>query len=127
MKTYAIRKKLRTPLRCQFHYFCDGTLANGMIWDLSEAGWRATGERPIPVGTETTVHLTLSVGKRSRNIMIDGAIVRWAKGRDTGWEITKIGDTAKSQLIDFVEHVNPMKLNRYKQEEPQWYYTPGRD
>ena len=110
MKTYAVRKKLRVPIRCQFHYFCDGTVANGMIWDISETGWRATGERPIPVGIETSVHLTLSVGTQSCHIVIDGAIIRWTKGRDAGWEITKIEETARQQLIDFVGYVSPLTL-----------------
>ena len=38
MKTYAVRKKLRTPVHFQFCYFCDGTLANGIVRDLSETG-----------------------------------------------------------------------------------------
>jgi hypothetical protein len=103
MKPYAVRKKLRTPVRCQFCYFCDGTLANGIVWDLSETGWRATGERSVPVGTETTVYITLRDGKQSHNILIESAIVRWAEGRDAGWEITRMDEATRARLMDFVE------------------------
>jgi len=100
MKTYAIRKKLRTHVQCQFCYFCDGALANGIVWDLSEAGWRSTGEHPIPVGSETTVYITLSNGNK---ILIDTAVVRWSEGREAGWEITRIDEASRARLMDFIE------------------------
>ena len=103
MKTYAVRKKLRTPVHCQICYFCDGTLANGIVWDLSETGWRATGERPIPVGTEATVYLTLCDGKRTDKILIEAAVVRWSEGRDAGWEITRMDEASRTRVTDFLE------------------------
>lgn len=103
MKTYSIRKKLRRRVQCRFCYFVDGTLANGMVWDLSETGWRATGERPVAVGTETTVYLTLRDGKRSDNILIDAASVRWSNGREAGWEIIRMDEASRARLTDFVE------------------------
>jgi PilZ domain len=120
MKTYAVRKKLRTPVHCQFCYFCDGTLANGIVWDLSETGWRATGERRVPVGTETTVYLTLREGKKSHNILIDSAVVRWAKGRDAGWEITRMDEPTRARLIDFVEHFRAADLGSEVMEETRY-------
>lgn len=52
MKTYAVRKALRTPVHCQFYFYSNGTLINGIVWDLSEAGLRVTVDRPVPVGLE---------------------------------------------------------------------------
>jgi hypothetical protein len=121
MKTYAVRKKLRTRVQCQFCYFVDGTLANGMIWDLSETGWRATGERPVAVGTETTVYLTLHNGKRPDNITIDAAIVRWSNGREAGWEITRMDETSRARLMDFVEQFRSADLTSDSETETHWY------
>jgi hypothetical protein len=107
MKTYAVRKKLRTPVHCQCCYFSDGTLAKGIVWDLSETGWRATGERPVSVGTETTVYITLRDGKESHNIHVDSAIVRWSEGHDAGWEIIRMDEASRARLMDFVEQFKP--------------------
>jgi hypothetical protein len=105
-RTYAVRKKLRVPVHCPFCYFCDGTLAKGMIWDLSETGWRATGERPVAVGTETTVYITLPDNGESKNILVDAAVVRWSEGRDAGWEIIRIDEEARARLDQFIENLN---------------------
>lgn len=56
MKTYAVRKELRTPVHCQFYCVTDDTfdtLLDGIVWDLSEIGGRVTVERPVPVGLES--------------------------------------------------------------------------
>ena len=121
MKTYAIRKALRTATHCQFCYFSDGTLAHGTIWDLSETGWRATGAHPIAAGTETTVTITLSNGKRSRNILIDQAVVRWSRGNHTGWEIIKMDPEAREQLMGFMEHCKTTSSTVEVAEEIRWY------
>lgn len=104
-KAYEVRKGLRAPIQCTFCYFHDGTLAKGTIWDLSETGWRATGERPVPSGTETTVYVTLPDDGESKNILVDGAVVRWAEGRDAGWEITRIDDASRARLSQFLERL----------------------
>jgi hypothetical protein len=106
MKTYAIRKRLRTPARCQFCYFCEGTLATGIVWDLSETGWRAACERPVCVGTESTVYITLHDGKQSHNLLIDAAVVRWSDGQIAGWEITRMDEASRGRLADYVEQLS---------------------
>jgi PilZ domain len=121
MKTYAVRKKLRTPVHFQFCYFCDGTLANGIVWDLSETGWRATGERSVAVGTETTVYLTLSDGKRLDNLLIDAAVVRWSNGGDAGWEIIRMDDANRARLTDFIEQFRAADLTSEPESEIHWY------
>lgn len=103
MKTYAVRQELRTPVHCQFYCFYDGTLTTGMVWDLSATGWRATADRPIPSGFETTVSMTLREGKECHHILIDSAIVRWTDGCDVGWEIMGIDELTQTRLADFLE------------------------
>ena len=121
MKTYAVRNASRASVHCQFCYFGDGTLAHGTIWDLSETGWRATGADPIAAGTETTVTLTLTHGDQSFNILIDQAVVRWSRGANTGWEITKMDDAARAHLIDFVEQSKAASQVRDTTDEIRWY------
>ena len=120
MKTYAVRKKLRTPVQCQFCYFAEGTLTNGIVWDLSDRGWRATGQHPVTVGTETTVYITLQKGKQSYNVLIDAAIVRWSDGREAGWEILRIDEASRARLRDFVEHFKSFHLAPDTRDRTGW-------
>ncbi len=124
MKTYAVRKQLRTPVCVEFCYFCDGALTDGTVWDLSETGWRATGKRPVSVGTETTVYITLRDRKGTHNILIDSAMVRWSRGRDAGWEITRMDDSHRMRLMNFIEHFlgedEPQDATA-KTAEIEWY------
>lgn len=105
-KTLTVRKKSRAPVHCPFCYFYDGTLAKGMIWDLSEKGWRATGERSVAAGAELTVYLSLPDGGESKNILVDTAVVRWSEGRDAGWEITCINEVARARLDQYLEKLH---------------------
>lgn len=120
MKMFATRKKLRTLVQCQFCYFSDGTLTNGLVWDLSDIGWRATGQQPVAVGTETTVYITLRMGTRSYNVFIDAAIVRWADGREAGWEIMRMDEANRSRLADFVEHFKSVHLASDAKDRTGW-------
>jgi hypothetical protein len=120
MKTYAVRKKLRTPVQCQFCYFGAGTLMNGIVWDLSDTGWRATGQHPVAVGAETTVYITLQNGSQSYNVLIDAAIVRWSDGRAAGWEIVRIDEANRSRLTDFVEHFESPALASAGPDQQRW-------
>jgi hypothetical protein len=120
MKTYAVRKKLRTPVQCQFCYFGIGTLVNGTVWDLSDTGWRATGQHPVVVGTETTVYITLQNGSQSYNVLIDAAIVRWSDGRAAGWEIVRIDEANRARLTDFVEHFMSPALTAAATDRTRW-------
>ncbi|MDH4370738.1 MAG: PilZ domain-containing protein [Nitrospira sp.] len=120
MRTYAVRKKLRTPVQCQFCYFNAGTLVNGIVWDLSDTGWRATGQSSLAVGTETTVYITLQNGSQSYNVLIDAAIVRWANGREAGWEIVRIDAANRARLTDFVEHFKLPDLTATATDRTHW-------
>jgi len=105
-KIYRLRKKSRTPVHYLCYYFYDRTLVKGTIWELSETGWRATGERPVAAGSELAVCLTLPGNGKSKNILVDAAVVRWSEGLDAGWEITHIDEEARAQLDHFLENHN---------------------
>ncbi len=105
-KIYRPRKKSRTPVHYLCYYFYDGTLVKGTIWEISETGWRATGERPVAVGLELAVCLTLPGTGKSKNILVDAAVVRWSEELDAGWEITHIDEEAWTRLEYFLENHN---------------------
>ena len=73
------------------------------MWDLSEVGWRAAGERPVHAGTESTVYMTILEGDQSHNILIDAAVVRWSDGQISGWEILRMDEANRTRLTHFVE------------------------
>ncbi len=103
MTIYVVRQALRTPVQYQFYCFASGTLITGMIWDLSATGWRATVDRPLPVGLETTVYITLREGQECHHLRVDSARVRWADGCHVGWEITATDEVTLTRLTDFLE------------------------
>lgn len=103
MKAYTIRTVLRTPVHCQLSCFSNGAVINGMMWDLSATGWRATVARPVPLGLEKSVFITLRDGKNYYPIFIDAAIVRWTNGCEAGWEITRTDELTRTRLTDFLE------------------------
>jgi hypothetical protein len=73
------------------------------VWDLSEVGWRAAGERPVHPGTESTVYMTILDGDQPHNILIDAAVVRWSDGQVSGWEILRIDEANRTRLTYFLE------------------------
>ena len=103
MKTYTVRKTVRTSARCQLCYFCDGSLTTGIVWDLSEVGWRAAGERPVHPGPESTVYMTALEGDQPHNILIAAAVGRWADGQIAGWESLRMDESNRARLTQFVE------------------------
>lgn len=102
MKQYAIRNTVRTRVQCQCSCFADGRVIDGSVWDLSATGWRASLDRPVPIGLEKSVLVTLRDGNGCLPIFIDSAIVRWSEGRHTGWEITGIDDSTHARLTEFM-------------------------
>ncbi|MGC4097864.1 MAG: PilZ domain-containing protein [Nitrospira sp.] len=111
MKTYTVRKELRTPIQCQFYCFVENTLINGIVWDLSATGLRVTVDRPVPHGLEKTIFLVLADEKSCHHIFIDTARVRWTNGREAGWEITKIDELDHTHLTNFLEHYESESLH----------------
>lgn len=108
MKTYAVRQQLRTPVQGTFSYAVEGTWSTGTVWDLSETGWRTTGDRPMPIGLETIVFLALRDGEALHHLLIESAIVRWSDGHHAGWEILRINALSQARLAE-VRPVQPRR------------------
>jgi hypothetical protein len=110
MKTYAVRKQLRTSVQGMLSYPVNGIWNAGKVWDLSQTGYRTTGERPLPIGLETMVFLTLHNGEELHHILIESAIVRWSDGRHAGWEILRIDALSQVSLADVMKQCAPSEV-----------------
>jgi hypothetical protein len=77
------------------------------VWDISQTGYRTTGEHPLPIGLETIVFLTLRDRDELHHILIESAIVRWSDGRHAGWEILRIDALSQGSLADVMEQCDP--------------------
>lgn len=117
MKTYTLRKELRTPVHCQFHCVTDDTLIGGTVRDLSERGLRVTVERPVPVGLEQPIVITLQEGKDCHHLLVHSAIVRWANGCEVGWEFLQIDELDHTHVTDFIERREREELTSEVLEE----------
>ena len=104
-KNYAVRAGQRVSIRCPFLYHAEGFHGKGQLWDLSTSGWRATGDHPVTPGMSMPVYLELADGGESKYLLIDSAVVQWAKGHDAGWKIQSIDPTAMARLNRFLDQV----------------------
>ena len=104
-KNYAVRAGQRISIRCPFLYHGEGFHGKGQLWDLSTSGWRATGDHPVTPGMSMPVYLELADGGESKYLLIDSAIVQWAKGLDAGWKIQSIDPTSLARLNRFLDQV----------------------
>ena len=103
--TYVVRAGHRISIHCLILYHDENFHGKGQLWDLSESGWRATGDHPVTPGMSMPVYLELDDDGESKYLLIDSAIVRWSNGRDAGWEVRKIGATPRARLIRFLDQM----------------------
>jgi|CXWL01.1.fsa_nt_gi hypothetical protein len=126
MKPYAVREKLRTSVQGTLSYTAEGTWTTGIVWDLSETGWRTTGERPMPIGLETIVFLTLRDGEELHYILIESAMVRWSDGRHAGWEILRIDALSQTCLADVMDQCSQDGVTSGMKREDRLLHVPTR-
>jgi hypothetical protein len=110
MKTYVIRKQLRTPVQGIFSYPVNGTWTTGKAWDISQTGFRTTEECPLLIGLETMVFLTLNNGDELHHILIESAIVRWSNGPHAGWEILRMDAVNQVIMADVIKQCDAGKV-----------------
>ena len=110
MKTYVVRKELRTSVQGMLSYPVNGIWTTGTVWDMSQMGFRTTGEHPLPIGLATMVFLTLGNGEELHHILIESAIVRWSEGRHTGWEILRMDALNHVILADVMKRCEPSEV-----------------
>lgn len=102
-KTYTVRKGSRVSAQCTFLYFWDGALAQGKVWDLSESGWRATMDQPLPAGSETTAYLALPDEGDVKYMTVNSATLCWSDGKMAGWKVEWLDEAARDRLREYLD------------------------
>lgn len=99
-KPFIVRSDSRYPVRLTWRYFADGFTGQGIVWDLSRCGWRASGSHPVSVGLHLTVYLHLPT--ENEWVAVDEAVVRWVDGSSFGLEIAAIDESRHARLEEFL-------------------------
>jgi hypothetical protein len=77
--SFSIRPYRRFPVRCAVTYNAGPFQGQGMIWNLSCAGWRLSGDLPMRPGEPHSLTVTLPNEQR---IEVREAVVRWSRGQE---------------------------------------------
>ncbi|HEX2055771.1 MAG TPA: PilZ domain-containing protein [Nitrospiraceae bacterium] len=103
MKTLTIRADTRYPVHFTWRYFTEGFAGQGVVWDLSRCGWRASGSHQVSVGLQLTVYLHLPT--ENEWLAVDEAVVRWVDGSMFGLEIAAIDESRLARLEGFLDRL----------------------
>ena len=76
-----------------------------------------TVERPVPVGLEQPIVITLQEGKDCYHLVVHSAIVRWANGCVAEWEFLQIDELDHTRVTDFIERREREELTSEVLEE----------
>jgi hypothetical protein len=88
-------KRLIEPVEFEEH-----TEGEGTITDLSREGSRLLSDIPLVIGEP--YHLILQVSKKSRFIIVEGAVVRWTRENAYGLKFTSIQSIHESHLQELL-------------------------
>jgi hypothetical protein len=94
MAGFFVRKNQRIKRLVPVRYLGDGIVGEGIIKDLSLNGSYITGNAPVSVGIALT--LQIFVPGDPEPLLIDRAIVKWAKDSDFGVDF----DASQSEVTE---------------------------
>ncbi|HWG97663.1 MAG TPA: PilZ domain-containing protein [Nitrospira sp.] len=72
----------------------------GMIWNLSSAGWRLSGDLPLAPGDICSLTVMLPTNK---SISVAAGVVRWVRGEEFGIETLAMNKTAHARLSTYIQ------------------------
>jgi hypothetical protein len=87
-------------MSCRIEYVVDNVRYEGMLVDMSQAGWRGQGRSPLAKGTAMQVQILCS--DPAQCLTIDEAVVRWTDGLEFGVEVTRISPESAAMLSDYL-------------------------
>ena len=104
---FPIRLYRRFPVQCSVT--CNAGLfqGQGMVWNLSCAGWRLSGDLPMRPGEPLSLMVTLLNELR---IKIPEAGVRWSRGQEFAVESVAIEPHTQACLAHSVKQLVPQPL-----------------
>jgi hypothetical protein len=93
---FTIRSYRRFPIQWAVEYRSPECVGKGIVRNVSRSGWRVEGNHVITPGTVLT--LAVSFPGDSVPLMVEKAIVRWAKARAFGIRIIEMQPVHAARL-----------------------------
>ena len=78
------------------HWWREG---QGIVWNLSPAGWRLSGNLPLEPGDICSLTVMLPT---NTPVSVSAAIVRWVRGEEFGLETLVMNGKGQAQLGKYV-------------------------
>jgi len=97
---FVLRPYRRFPVVIPATYENWSQEGQGMIWNLSSAGWRLSGDLPLAIGDICSLSMTLPTNKR---IAVLAGVVRWVRGEEFGIETLAMNKTAHARLSVYIQ------------------------
>ncbi|MCS6304906.1 MAG: PilZ domain-containing protein [Nitrospira sp.] len=97
---FVVRPYRRFPVVIPATYENWSQQGQGMIWNLSSAGWRLSGNLPLTLGDICSLSMTLPT---NQPIVILAGVVRWVRDEDFGLETLAMNKTARARLRTYIQ------------------------
>ena len=97
---FVVRPYRRFPVVIPATYENWSQAGQGMIWNLSSAGWRLSGDLPLAVGDICSLSMTLPT---NQPIAVLAGVVRWVRGEEFGIETLAMNKTAHARLRTYIQ------------------------
>ena len=99
---FSIRPFRRFPVQCSVTYNAGPFQGQGTVWNLSNTGWRLSGDLLMRPGEPLSLTVTLPNEQR---IEIPQAVVRWSRGQEFAVENVAIERHTLARLQHFVKRM----------------------
>lgn len=96
---FVLRPYCRFPVVSPATYAHGFREGQGIVWNLSPAGWRLSGDLPLALGDVCSLTVMLPTNKP---VSVSAGIVRWVRGEDFGVETLVMNGKAQAQLDRYI-------------------------
>lgn len=97
---FVLRPYRRFPVVIPATYENWSQEGEGIIWNLSSAGWRLSGDLPLAIGDICSLSMTLPT---NQHIAVLAGVVRWVRGEEFGIETLAMNKTAHARLNTYIQ------------------------
>jgi hypothetical protein len=97
--SFVLRPYRRFPVVCDVLYEHWFRVGQGIVWNLSTAGWRLSGTLPLQCGDVCSLRVVLPTRK---GLSVAAGIVRWVRGEDFGIETLVMDGKAQARLGAYI-------------------------
>ena len=94
-----IRPHRRLPVCCPVTYQVGSFEGEGIVWNLSLAGWRFSGNLPVRIGEVCSLTVNLLSDQR---VYVAAGVVRWVRGEEYGVETLVIDDESRDDVEEYL-------------------------